>query len=283
MGEAAAVTMAEGSDVGAKGSSVLKRIASAVILIPLFVWCVVGAPWLFRIIVIAAAAGAAWEMLALFERAGRASYRYLGVALTAAVTASFLVSGAPVPALAAAAGLSLGAPLVTKRVPAGEATAITLLTVTYVGWLLGHAVLLQALPEGGLLILFLVGVTWAGESAAYFVGSLAGRHPLAPAISPGKTVEGAVAQIVVSVGAALLLAGWLIPAWSLTQAGVAGALLGVIGQVGDLAESAMKRSVGAKDAGALIPGHGGLLDRLDGLLFNTPALYYYARLIGVGS
>src|SRR5262245_658511 len=275
--------MTGGSEVGAKRSSVIKRIASAVILIPLFVWCVVAAPWLFRIVVIAAAAGAAWELLGLFEQAGRSSYRYLGVTLTAVVTASFLVAGAPAPVLAAAAALILGAPLLMGRVPNGEATAITLLAVAYVGWLLGHAVLLQALPEGGLLVLFLVGVTWAGESAAYLIGSLAGRHPLAPAISPRKTVEGGVAQIVVSVGAALALAVWLLPTWSFTQAGVAGALLGVIGQVGDLAESAMKRSVGAKDAGTLIPGHGGLLDRLDGLLFNTPALYYYARLIGVGS
>jgi phosphatidate cytidylyltransferase len=79
------------------------------------------------------------------------------------------------------------------------------------------------------------------------------------------------------------LGAWLVPAWTLPQILGAGALLGVVGQMGDLAESVIKRSVGAKDASALIPGHGGVLDRLDGLLFNTPALFYYARLIGSGA
>lgn len=284
MGEAAAVAVTAGSDGGTRGQSVLKRLASAAILIPLFVWAVLGpSPWPFRLIVIVAAAGAAWELLALFERAGRVTHRLLGAVLAAVVAASFLVPGAPVPALTACAVLILGVPLLAGQLAAGEAAPLTLFAVAYVGWLLGHALLLHGLPEGAFLILFLVGVTWAGESGAYLIGSLLGRHALAPVISPRKTVEGALAQTVISVGVALALAAWLLPAWSMVQAAVAGLLLGVAGQIGDLSESAIKRSVGAKDAGSLIPGHGGLLDRLDGLLFNTPALYYYARLLGVGS
>jgi phosphatidate cytidylyltransferase len=156
-----------------------------------------------------------------------------------------------------------------------QRVAVTLLGVCYVNWLLGHAISLRALPDGVQWILLLVWVTWIGETAAYLVGSLAGRHKLVPGISPGKTVEGAVAQLVASVLAALTAGGWLFPGLQLRDAVAVGILLGVLGQVGDLVESALKRSVGVKDAGNVIPGHGGILDRIDGLLFNVPVLFYY--------
>lgn len=269
---------------GVTESNALKRVASAAVLIPVFVWAVLGAsPWVFRLIVLVAAAVATRELFVMFERAGRSAYRRLGVVLAVAVTASFLVPGAPVPTLTLAVGLTLSARLCTRGAAPGEPATVTLLALVYIGVMLGHVLLLQRLHEGGALIVFLVGVTWVGESVAYLVGSLMGRHRLAPVISPGKTVEGSVGQVLASLAAALPLAAWLVPTWSWRTAAVAGALLGVVGQIGDLAESAIKRSVGAKDAGTLIPGHGGLLDRLDGLLFNTPALFYYARWLGMGA
>jgi phosphatidate cytidylyltransferase len=133
-------------------------------------------------------------------------------------------------------------------------------------------------------ILLLVSVTWLGETAAYLVGSTLGRHKLAPSISPRKTVEGAVAQLGVSMLAALGARAWFFPALSVESAIVVGLLLGVVGQAGDLMESAIKRSVDTKDTGRLIPGHGGMLDRMDSLLVNTPVLFYYAtygRSLGV--
>jgi len=172
--------------------------------------------------------------------------------------------------------LILSAPLWTAARPSVEATANTLFTAVYVGWLLGYAIWLQHRADGPMLVIFLVGVTWIGETAAYLVGSSMGRHPLAPVLSPKKTLEGAAAQVVASVAAGLGLGAWLVPGCSLVGAAGAGALLGVVGQVGDLAESAIKRSLGTKDAGELIPGHGGMLDRIDGLLFNAPALYFYS-------
>jgi phosphatidate cytidylyltransferase len=150
----------------------------------------------------------------------------------------------------------------------------------YVNWLLGHAILLHALPAGASLVLFLVGVTWVGETVAYVVGSTVGRRRLAPVISPRKTVEGAAAQLIASVAAGVLLAAWLLPGCPVPWALGAGGLLGVVGQVGDLAESVIKRSVSLKDTGALIPGHGGVLDRIDSLLFNAPLLYVYAITTG---
>lgn len=269
------VAASTGSGTGA----MLKRVASAAVLLPIFVWAVVLAPgWVFPLVVVAAAGRAAWELARMLERGGRPVHKRLGVVVGLAVTASFAapLENAVGAVTALAILVVLSAPLWTREGPATERTAHTLLGVLYVNWLLGYAVLLHALPAGAALVLFLVGVTWAGETAAYLVGSTIGRHRLAPVISPGKTVEGAVAQVAVSIVAAGLLGSWLLPACAMVWTLGAGVLLGVVGQVGDLAESVIKRSVSLKDTGAIIPGHGGVLDRVDSLLFNAPVLYFYA-------
>ena len=269
-----------------------KRIASSVVLIPVFVWVTTGAPtWVFQLLVVAASAVACRELARMFERTGRPIATWLTVGVGAALTASFATSlytglgidGHPVrwmptPELALLVGVGLicSAPLWSSGRPLVESTANTLFGAIYIGWLLGYAIWLQGRADGPQLVLFLVGVTWAGESAAYLVGSSVGRHRLAPVLSPGKTVEGAIAQVIVSIAAALALGFWLLPACGLLGAAGAGVVLGVIGQVGDLAESAIKRSIGTKDTGDLIPGHGGMLDRIDSLLFNAPALYLYS-------
>jgi phosphatidate cytidylyltransferase len=170
---------------------------------------------------------------------------------------------------------------VWRGAPDVARSANTLLAVMYVGWLLGFGILLHhTSPLGDELVLYLVGVTWVGETAAYVAGSAIGRHTLAPVISPRKTVEGALAQVAASVATGAVLGAWLLPACGAPLWLGAGALLGVVGQFGDLAESAIKRSVGTKDTGGLIPGHGGVLDRIDSLLFNLPAFYYFSRLAG---
>ena len=269
-----------------------KRVASSVVLIPVFVWVTtMASAWVFQLLVIAASAVACYELARMFERTGRAISPWLTVGVGAALTASFATSlyatvgddGSPLhwmptPELVLLIGVGVvcSAPLWSAGRPVVESTANTLFGAVYVGWLLGYAIWLQGRVGGPQLVLFLVGVTWAGESAAYLVGSSMGRHRLAPILSPRKTVEGAIAQILVSVAAALALAAWLLPACGLAGAAGAGVLLGVIGQVGDLAESAIKRSIGTKDTGGLIPGHGGMLDRIDSLLFNAPALYLYS-------
>lgn len=259
-----------------------KRILTAVVGIPLFAWIVLGAPrWLLTLLIVALSAIAAWELMRMFERAGRPGWTRLGIVGAAAVTASFAVAPGITPivfTLVVAATLS--APVWVDETPTVEPVAATLLAITYVGWLLGHGLLLGALPDGSALLLFLVGTTWAGESAAYAVGATLGRHALAPGISPRKTVEGAVGQLVVSVVAAGALGAWLIPQWPVATSSLAGVVLGIAGQIGDLVESVIKRSLGAKDASGIVPGHGGLLDRLDGLLFNAPALFYYAIWVG---
>jgi phosphatidate cytidylyltransferase len=286
--EVASVSVREAGAV----SPALKRVGSAAVLIPLFVWVTIGAPaWVFQLLVIAASVAACLELARMFQRTGRPISTWLTVGVGGALTASFATSlygvtsgdgrfvpWMPTPELVLVVGVGLicSAPLWTSGRPQVEATANTLFGAIYVGWLLGYAIWLQGRADGPLLVLFLVGVTWAGESAAYLVGSSLGRHRLAPILSPRKTVEGAVAQVIVSVAAALALGAWLLGGCSLAGAAGAGAVLGVIGQIGDLAESAIKRSIGTKDTGGLIPGHGGMLDRIDSLLFNAPALYLYS-------
>jgi phosphatidate cytidylyltransferase len=288
------VDVADGTIRASAGGApvIWRRAASAVVLVPAFVWLTVGAPaWMFQALVVAATVLACLELTRMLEKTGRAVHARLAIGVGAALTASFATSlyaiagvdgrtvrWMPTPelVLVLGVGLMLSAPLWTAARPSVEATANTLCTAVYVGWLLGYAIWLQGRADGPLLVIFLVGVTWIGETAAYLVGSSIGRHPLAPALSPKKTLEGAAAQVVASIAAALVLGAWLIPACSLAGAAGAGVLLGVIGQVGDLAESAIKRSLGTKDAGELIPGHGGMLDRIDGLLFNAPALYFYS-------
>jgi phosphatidate cytidylyltransferase len=264
----------------------LKRLASALVLLPVFLLIVVKAPgWMFNVVVVAASAGALWELTRMLEHGGRPVYRRLGVlggvALTAAFAASRLLDPLVLPAvvLTVVAGAVLAAPLWRSEPLSVEPAANTLLAVIYVGWLLGYGILLHhTSPIGDELVLFVVGVTWVGETAAYLVGSTLGRHRLAPVISPRKTLEGAAAQVVASLVTGAALGAWLLPTCGGTVAVLGGGLLGVVGQIGDLVESVMKRSVGTKDTGGLIPGHGGVLDRIDSLLFNLPAFYYLSVL-----
>lgn len=271
----------------AQRAALLKRLGSALVLLPVFLLIVVKAPgWMFNALVVVASAAALWELMRLFEQGGRPAYRWLGLmggtAVTAAFGASRLLDPLALPAftLALVVGVVLTAS-VWRGTPATEPAANTLFAILYVGWLLGYGILLHhTSPLGDELVVFLAGVTWIGETTAYLVGSAIGRHKLAPVISPRKTVEGAVAQVIASVVSGGALGAWLLPGCGIGVALAGGTLLGVVGQFGDLAESAIKRSVGTKDTGGIIPGHGGVLDRIDSLLFNLPAFYYFTLVAG---
>jgi phosphatidate cytidylyltransferase len=155
--------------------------------------------------------------------------------------------------------------------------------VFYVGWTLSTAVSTRSLISGEFLALFLAVVTWAGDTGAYYAGTLWGKHLLMPAISPKKTVEGLFGGIVLSVAAALLAQQWFASHLSLIDAMILGVLLAGAGLLGDLFESLIKRRTGVKDSGGILPGHGGMLDRIDSLLFTAPTFYYYvASIRGLG-
>jgi phosphatidate cytidylyltransferase len=157
--------------------------------------------------------------------------------------------------------------------------AVALFGPLYIGLTLSTLVSTRALPAGEWLIVFIALVTWASDIGAYYAGTLWGRHPLAPSISPKKSIEGLAGGLALAMVVALLTQVWLAPQLTMLHALVLGLLMTGTGLVGDLCESAIKRAVGVKDSGGILPGHGGMLDRLDSLLFTAPTFYYYVTLV----
>ncbi len=167
--------------------------------------------------------------------------------------------------------------------PGGQTSALggwlaTVAGPVYVGLLLGHLSLLRTIPEGAWWVLVALVVTWAYDTGAYAAGTLIGRRPFMQHISPRKTLEGVAGGLILSSLTGLVA----VPAvglggWQSVLLGLAG---GLAAQTGDLFESMLKRQAGVKDAGAIVPGHGGLLDRIDGLLFVGALTYYVAAATG---
>lgn len=198
----------------------------------------------------------------------------LGLVLPLAFYAGALASQAAVSAIVV---LPLLAGIFTRQEWGSslQSAAYTLLGVFYVSWLLSHVLLLRLLAEGQYYVFYIFLVVWLGDAAALYVGTFLGRHQLAPALSPRKTVEGALGGLMGSISGALLGRVWLLDHFTLVQCLVSGGMLALFGQLGDLSESLLKRSTGVKDSAYLIPGHGGILDKVDGILLSAPAMYYY--------
>lgn len=254
-----------------------QRVLSAAVALPLLflvVW--LGDPWYTLVATLIAVLGA-WEFYRLAGHRGGQHLSVLGGLGTLLFLGNARLGGESTPLLLTAlVMLSLSLALVRFR---GEATLVgwlwTLGGMIYVGWLFSHFVSLRILPHGREWVLLVLGATFAADTCAFLVGRAWGRRPLAPSISPGKTWEGAVAGFLGAVGTTLAL-GFLLrlplpPVLGL----LLGGMIGTFGQLGDLAESMLKRGAGVKEAGHLIPGHGGLLDRLDSLVFTGPVVYYF--------
>jgi phosphatidate cytidylyltransferase len=226
--------------------------------------------------------------LALFEFyrmcfGGRSHSLLIGIGLTG-FAALILVTHRPdilVPILLATLIGIISVPLLS-RISLEQSlrdSAVTLFGVLYLGLTLGTLSMTRLLPQGEWLIFFLLLVTWASDTGAYYVGTLFGRHRLAPTISPKKTVEGLVGGFFGAIIVAYAARWWFLPELSSLDCLILATLLTITGLWGDLTESAMKRSVGMKDSGGILPGHGGMLDRLDSLLFTAPVFYYYVTMV----
>lgn len=263
------------------------RVLSAAVLIPLVAGLVYAGGWLLAGALLIVLVRAAYELFQLMEQAG---YRP-SLWLSGLLVAGFLVVARyPAPGLQGAvvtAGV-LGSLLWhLLRPPQGHPTqswALTLGAALWLGWLGSHFVLLRDLsaPFGlglgtrWLVLVFLV--TWINDSAAYFVGKAVGRHPCCPYLSPKKTWEGTVGGWLGGVAATVLLGHWLVDLPWLHGLAL-GVLVATLAPFGDLAKSMVKRQMNVKDFSALIPGHGGMFDRIDSLLFVAPIMYYYATLV----
>ncbi len=156
--------------------------------------------------------------------------------------------------------------------------AYTVLGVFYIAGLGGYFLLIRNLESGSQMIVFLLLLIWAGDTVAYYVGQNLGKHKLMPVVSPNKTVEGAIANVLGTLLAALIIKSWFFQEFSLMHCLIVAFICGIIGQFGDFSESLIKRNCRVKDSGSLIPGHGGFLDRIDSLLFAGPAFYCYYQL-----
>jgi phosphatidate cytidylyltransferase len=146
--------------------------------------------------------------------------------------------------------------------------------VFYIGFCGSHLILLRNMDQGIFWLIFLTAITIASDSGAYYVGRLLGTTKLFPALSPGKTRAGAVGGIIGGMLGGTVVAALLLQEFNLMIAVLLGLILSCIGIVGDLAESLIKRASGVKDSGQILPGHGGVLDRIDSLLLTAPVLYY---------
>jgi phosphatidate cytidylyltransferase len=291
----------------------LKRIATAVILIPIVLALILRAPvWALAIVAAVVALLTIHEFLKLTESYGvrpMAWPTYLFAALFFVILAvstinetALLSTGRFLVAMGFCAAI---VPFIfLTRAMRGEslregypAAAASVFAFTYIALPMGMLVQIRQQWAGAFYVLYLLLVVWSGDIFAYFVGKSIGRHLMAPRVSPKKTWEGAAASLIASVAVGCLLFYYALPLstallrWGLIQRedGLFGlqqpamgpvvfltVVLNIAAQLGDLVESLIKRGADVKDSGSLLPGHGGMLDRIDALLFAAPVLWYYA-------
>lgn len=250
-----------------------RRLVTAAVGIPVAAAAVWAGGWFLAAAAGVVAAVGAWEFYHLSQRAGHTPSAFLGILgagalpLVAQEGIQWTLATFTVVVLA-----SLGAELLWRRGGVLTNAAGTILGMVYVGLFGSHWVLLRGLSEGMALMFLVLASTWCADTGAYFVGRWLGRRRLAPEVSPNKTVEGALGGVVGGLLGAAATGAWfgLPAAW----VGVGGLVCALSGQLGDLWESALKREAQVKDSGSLLPGHGGVLDRFDGLLFSGVVGYY---------
>lgn len=267
----------------AASSDLTMRVGSALVVFGLFLGSLLLGGWWFTIFVILLMVVSVGELYSTFRTRGYrplALFGLLGVILMG-IGANNVGPMAIAGWAAAAGGATILFFSLTPRRYAMANTAVTVLGMTWVG-MLAFAILISAGPHPVSYILFLVMVIAGNDIGAYFVGRSLGRTSLAPVVSPSKTVEGFVGGLVLGGVVAAVLA--VFPPWGdigIARALVVAGVVGVLAPIGDLAESMVKRAVGVKDMGSVLPGHGGMLDRIDGFLFAVPAVYIVFRGFGL--
>ena len=264
-------------------SDLAMRVASAVVIFGLFLGSLLLGGWWFAAFVILAMIVSTGEFYATVR-----SEEIRPLALFGLLGVVFMGVGAQLTGAAAIAGWAAAFAVVTilfltlspRRQPLEDAS-VTIGGMVWVG-LLSFAVLIAQGPHPVAYILFVVLIVAANDTGAYFVGRALGRRKLSPVISPKKTWEGLIGGFIAGLVIASILATF--PAWEtigIAKALVAGAVVGLIAPLGDAVESMVKRSLGVKDMGSVLPGHGGMLDRIDGFLFVVPAIYFLFRGFGL--
>lgn len=263
----------------------LTRFATAAVGIPILLYFMFWGPdWAYQAVVLVAIARAGHELMRMTMQDAREAYAF-GLLSTVQLAATLILTDNPVWQSLSLMFVIVGGVLVPLARPepldrAGTRLAWLIAGPLYVGGLLGSLGRIHAGEHGGGWVLLSMWIAWSSDTGAYFAGRLFGRHKLAPRVSPAKTVEGAIGGWLASLTGALAAHFWFMPSLPLVNALALAAVANVFGQAGDLVESLVKRSTGVKDSGNILPGHGGMLDRVDALMFTATACWIYIQLFG---
>ncbi len=267
-----------------------KRIITAVIGIPIAIYIIHYGAWLFTAAIVALAVIAWHEFYQMMQAKNiKVQYGFGLIGVIFALGCIGLGNGQEVTMVILLVVLLAMVKAVISHTAYGMTdAAFTVLGTLYVSLPFSHLLLLRftaqceyiptalgALPAGAAYLWLAFLGTWASDTFAYFVGSMLGRHKLCPAISPGKTLEGAAGGLVGSILGVAAIGGLI--GLPLIHSLIIGLLVGIAAPLGDLVESALKRFAGVKDSGNILPGHGGVLDRFDAIMFSVPVVYYYIR------
>jgi len=256
------------------------RILSAIVLVPLVLGAIWFAPhWGMVLLVEVVLVAACIEYAGLAEKSGVPVPRVTAVAASAVTCAAIAWPGVPLDLMLIAVCLAASVAVLAAFQPAAHVpatAAAALFPVLYLGVPLGSLAALRGTYGREVLLLVLL-VVWVSDTAQFYTGTFFGRHRLSPIISPKKSVEGAIGGLLAGMAVMIGLGRVWLPQLDLALLAGIGAVLVALGIAGDLFESLLKRSAGLKDASGLIPGHGGLLDRIDSWLFAAPAYYVFLR------
>ena len=265
-------------------SNLAVRIATALVGAPLIIALLYkGPPWGFYLLVLPAALIGAWELFNMTHPGDRLS-QAMGVGMSAAASLALYTSDGDTRVLATMiVVVPLAGPLLTLvRLGDMKTAALRACAMGFGPLYLGVPLTLLAIMrrdlggDGPAYVVLTIMFAWFGDTGGYFAGRFLGRHKLYEAVSPKKTIEGSIGGLAGSVFGALLAHFWFLPSLSLVHGIVLALVAGALGQAGDLGESALKRSTGVKDSGAIVPGHGGILDRVDALLVTSAVTFLYS-------
>lgn len=278
---AESVPPAEAAKKSGGMSNLVARLLTAVVVVPVLLYALFWAPWwAFFSIVVAASAVSAMELSGM-TLAGYRGLQVWSVIAALGVFAVFYFAPSSLAVTSAVLGVIALGFLLALSSPdpiesAGNRMGWLVVTPLYAGGMLSAIAQLHRLDHGGAWVSLAMMLAWFGDTGGYFAGRAFGKHKLYPKVSPKKTIEGAVGGAAASIGAALLAHFWFLPDLPLGHGIALGLIASVVGQAGDLTISLIKRSTGFKDSGFIVPGHGGLLDRIDALVMTGLATWTYA-------
>ena len=268
-------------------TSQMKRVLSAIVFLPFFLLILIkGASFHFFLIVLLTSIVGIGEFFSFkkdFISGDLKAFGYLWAALIliAAFLGDYLYIN-----VALAGGVVISLFLVLRRKYdfrlVIDDIGFLFTAVLYVAFLMSHLLFIREMPGGGLFVLFLFVMIWSNDTLAYYTGMTIGKRKLYPEISPGKSIEGFVGGFAGTITASVIFSRLFLSEFRLTDSILIGIIIGIIGPLGDLCESMFKRAYGVKDSGSVIPGHGGILDRVDSLLLSAPVMYFFLIIRGYG-